>query len=187
MLLREFAVRQGSGGAGRWQGGDGAVRRLRVHRADDGSALSGHLGRFGPTAWPAAPPEAGTQPSGTRRQQHRRVGGAAQRVSGRHAGDQRPPAVDTGVVPAPDAGGSARDTLTLCDRDAAAGDSCRSPGCSSPPGCSRAVHRPNPRRALCDAAVTITHLFRSDRHQKRATQARGQRQLPSRTTCSRSM
>lgn len=54
-------------------------------------------------------------------------------------------------VPAPDAGGNARDTLTLCDRDAAAGDSCRSPRLQQPPGCSRAVHRPNPRRALLAA------------------------------------
>jgi 5-oxoprolinase (ATP-hydrolysing) len=27
--LEEFAIRRGSGGAGRWRGGDGAVRRVR--------------------------------------------------------------------------------------------------------------------------------------------------------------
>ncbi len=29
VLLEEFAVRRGSGGAGRWRGGDGGVRRIR--------------------------------------------------------------------------------------------------------------------------------------------------------------
>lgn len=29
VLLEEFAIRRGSGGIGRWRGGDGAVRRLR--------------------------------------------------------------------------------------------------------------------------------------------------------------
>lgn len=42
VLLREFAVRQGSGGAGRWQGGDGAVRRLEFTEPMTVSTLSGH-------------------------------------------------------------------------------------------------------------------------------------------------
>jgi 5-oxoprolinase (ATP-hydrolysing) len=29
VVMEEFSIRRGSGGAGRWQGGDGAVRRLR--------------------------------------------------------------------------------------------------------------------------------------------------------------
>jgi 5-oxoprolinase (ATP-hydrolysing) len=37
-----FAVRRGSGGAGRWRGGDGAVRRLRFTEAVTVSTLSGH-------------------------------------------------------------------------------------------------------------------------------------------------
>ncbi|WP_156721409.1 hydantoinase B/oxoprolinase family protein [Streptomyces apocyni] len=42
VLLEEFAVREGSGGAGRWRGGDGAVRRLRFREAVTVSTLSGH-------------------------------------------------------------------------------------------------------------------------------------------------
>jgi 5-oxoprolinase (ATP-hydrolysing) len=29
VLLEEFSIRRGSGGAGRWRGGDGSVRRIR--------------------------------------------------------------------------------------------------------------------------------------------------------------
>ncbi|OBJ74201.1 hydantoinase B/oxoprolinase family protein [Mycobacterium sp. 1274756.6] len=42
VLLREFAVRRGSGGAGRWPGGDGAVRRLEFTEPMTVSVLSGH-------------------------------------------------------------------------------------------------------------------------------------------------
>ncbi|MGW0086429.1 hydantoinase B/oxoprolinase family protein [Streptomyces sp. NPDC003393] len=40
--LEEFSVRRGSGGAGRWRGGDGAVRRLRFLEAMTVSTLSQH-------------------------------------------------------------------------------------------------------------------------------------------------
>ncbi|MFI9615428.1 hydantoinase B/oxoprolinase family protein [Streptomyces sp. NPDC052023] len=40
--LEEFAVRRGSGGAGRWRGGDGAVRRIRFHEPMTVSTLSQH-------------------------------------------------------------------------------------------------------------------------------------------------
>lgn len=40
--LDEFAVRPGSGGAGRWIGGDGAVRRIRFHQPMTVSTLSQH-------------------------------------------------------------------------------------------------------------------------------------------------
>ncbi|GGI99528.1 hydantoinase B/oxoprolinase family protein [Streptomyces brasiliensis] len=40
--LDEFAVRQGSGGAGRWRGGDGALRRIRFHEPMTVSTLSQH-------------------------------------------------------------------------------------------------------------------------------------------------
>ncbi|MGW4565645.1 hydantoinase B/oxoprolinase family protein [Streptomyces sp. NPDC004561] len=40
--LEEFAVRRGSGGTGRWRGGDGAVRRIRFLEAMTVSALSQH-------------------------------------------------------------------------------------------------------------------------------------------------
>ncbi|MFJ1556040.1 hydantoinase B/oxoprolinase family protein [Streptomyces mirabilis] len=40
--LEEFAVRTGSGGAGRWSGGDGAVRRIRFQQPMTVSTLSQH-------------------------------------------------------------------------------------------------------------------------------------------------
>ncbi|MFF4488225.1 hydantoinase B/oxoprolinase family protein [Streptomyces sp. NPDC001544] len=42
VLLEEFAVRRGSGGDGRWRGGDGAVRRIRFCEAMTVSTLSQH-------------------------------------------------------------------------------------------------------------------------------------------------
>ncbi|WP_147944132.1 hydantoinase B/oxoprolinase family protein [Microbispora sp. CSR-4] len=42
VLLEEFAVRHGSGGAGRWRGGDGAVRRIRFREPMTVSVLSSH-------------------------------------------------------------------------------------------------------------------------------------------------
>jgi 5-oxoprolinase (ATP-hydrolysing) len=42
VLLESFAIRHGSGGAGRWPGGDGAVRRLRFREPVMVSTLSGH-------------------------------------------------------------------------------------------------------------------------------------------------
>ncbi|MFE2044477.1 hydantoinase B/oxoprolinase family protein [Streptomyces sp. NPDC059477] len=42
VLLDEFAVRRGSGGDGRWPGGDGAVRRIRFREPMTVSTLSQH-------------------------------------------------------------------------------------------------------------------------------------------------
>ncbi|MEV8319654.1 hydantoinase B/oxoprolinase family protein [Streptomyces sp. NPDC059900] len=42
VLLEEFAVRGGSGGTGRWRGGDGAVRRIRFREPMTVSTLSQH-------------------------------------------------------------------------------------------------------------------------------------------------
>jgi 5-oxoprolinase (ATP-hydrolysing) len=42
VLLDSFAVRPGSGGAGRWRGGDGAVRRVRFREPMTVSTLSSH-------------------------------------------------------------------------------------------------------------------------------------------------
>ncbi|MGV9277139.1 hydantoinase B/oxoprolinase family protein [Streptomyces griseosporeus] len=42
VLLEEFSVRRGSGGAGRWRGGDGAVRRIRFQEPMTVSTLSQH-------------------------------------------------------------------------------------------------------------------------------------------------
>jgi 5-oxoprolinase (ATP-hydrolysing) len=42
VFVESFAIRRGSGGAGRWRGGDGAVRRLRFREPVQVSVLSGH-------------------------------------------------------------------------------------------------------------------------------------------------
>jgi 5-oxoprolinase (ATP-hydrolysing) len=42
VLVESFAVRRNSGGAGRWRGGDGAVRRLRFREGVEASVLSNH-------------------------------------------------------------------------------------------------------------------------------------------------
>jgi 5-oxoprolinase (ATP-hydrolysing) len=42
VLLERFAIRRGSGGAGRWRGGDGAVRRVRFLAPMTAAILSGH-------------------------------------------------------------------------------------------------------------------------------------------------
>jgi 5-oxoprolinase (ATP-hydrolysing) len=45
VLVDSFAIRRGSGGAGRWQGGEGAVRRIRFREPMTVSTLSGHRRR----------------------------------------------------------------------------------------------------------------------------------------------
>jgi 5-oxoprolinase (ATP-hydrolysing) len=42
VLLEEFSIRRGSGGAGRWRGGDGTVRRLRFLQPMTAAILSNH-------------------------------------------------------------------------------------------------------------------------------------------------
>jgi 5-oxoprolinase (ATP-hydrolysing) len=42
VIVEEFSVRQGSGGAGQWRGGDGAVRRIRFLEPMTVSTLAGH-------------------------------------------------------------------------------------------------------------------------------------------------
>ncbi len=42
VLLESFEVRHGSGGAGKWRGGDGAVRRVRFLQGMTAAILSGH-------------------------------------------------------------------------------------------------------------------------------------------------
>jgi 5-oxoprolinase (ATP-hydrolysing) len=42
VLVDSFSVRRGSGGTGRWRGGDGAVRKLRFREPMTVSTLSGH-------------------------------------------------------------------------------------------------------------------------------------------------
>lgn len=42
VLLREYAIRRGSGGSGRWHGGDGGLRRLEFREPMTVSVLTGH-------------------------------------------------------------------------------------------------------------------------------------------------
>ncbi|ELB86574.1 hydantoinase B/oxoprolinase family protein (plasmid) [Rhodococcus opacus] len=42
VLLEDFSIRRGSGGNGRWHGGDGGVRRIRFQEPMTVSTLSGH-------------------------------------------------------------------------------------------------------------------------------------------------
>ncbi|MFN7087107.1 MAG: hydantoinase B/oxoprolinase family protein, partial [Burkholderiales bacterium] len=42
VLLEEFSIRRGSGGKGKWRGGDGAVRRMRFLETMTAAILSGH-------------------------------------------------------------------------------------------------------------------------------------------------
>jgi 5-oxoprolinase (ATP-hydrolysing) len=42
VLLESFEIRKGSGGAGKWHGGNGIVRRVRFLEAMTGAILSGH-------------------------------------------------------------------------------------------------------------------------------------------------
>jgi 5-oxoprolinase (ATP-hydrolysing) len=42
VLLEAFEIRRGSGGAGRWRGGDGAVRKIRFRESMQASILSNH-------------------------------------------------------------------------------------------------------------------------------------------------
>jgi len=42
VTLESFAIRRGSGGDGRYRGGDGVVRRVRFHQSMQLSLLTGH-------------------------------------------------------------------------------------------------------------------------------------------------
>jgi 5-oxoprolinase (ATP-hydrolysing) len=42
VLLEAFEIRRGSGGAGKWRGGDGAIRRIRFRESMQASILSNH-------------------------------------------------------------------------------------------------------------------------------------------------
>jgi 5-oxoprolinase (ATP-hydrolysing) len=75
VLVDSFEVRSGSGGAGRWRGGDGAVRRLRFREPVTVSTLSGHR-RVPPYGM------AGGQPGGLGRNYVERVDGSVVELAG---------------------------------------------------------------------------------------------------------
>jgi len=78
VLLESFAVRRGSGGAGRHHGGNGVVRRIRFREAMTAAILSGHR---------RVPPYglAGGAPGALGRNWVERAGGGVERFGGTHA------------------------------------------------------------------------------------------------------
>ncbi|MEU1627568.1 hydantoinase B/oxoprolinase family protein [Streptomyces sp. NPDC020096] len=96
VLLEEFAIRPDSGGAGRWRGGDGAVRRIRFREAMTVSTLSGHR---------RVPPYglAGGAPGSLGANRVERADGTVTRMGGCDSVDVRPG--DVLVVETPGGGG----------------------------------------------------------------------------------
>jgi 5-oxoprolinase (ATP-hydrolysing) len=83
VFLDEFAVRAGSGGAGRWRGGDGAVRRIRFREPMTVSTLTGHR-RVPPYGM------AGGEPGGLGRNRILRADGSVTELSGCDKADVAP-------------------------------------------------------------------------------------------------
>ncbi|MFK0111877.1 hydantoinase B/oxoprolinase family protein [Streptomyces sp. NPDC091217] len=94
--LDEFAVRRGSGGAGRWHGGDGAVRRIRFLEPMTVSTLSQHR-RVPPYGM------AGGAPGALGANRVERADGTVTELGGSDAADVRPD--DVLVIETPGGGG----------------------------------------------------------------------------------
>ncbi|WTB85065.1 hydantoinase B/oxoprolinase family protein [Streptomyces cellulosae] len=94
--LDEFAVRRGSGGAGRWRGGDGAVRRIRFLEPMTVSTLSQHR-RVPPYGM------AGGLPGATGANRIERADGTVSRLAGSDSADVGPG--DVLVIETPGGGG----------------------------------------------------------------------------------
>ncbi|MPY98290.1 MAG: 5-oxoprolinase [Actinophytocola sp.] len=94
--VEEFAVRRGSGGSGRWHGGDGAVRRLRFTEPMTVSTLSGHR-RVPPYGM------AGGSPGALGRNQVQRADGSVEDLPGCGSADLA--AGDVLIVETPGGGG----------------------------------------------------------------------------------
>ncbi|MFF4546507.1 hydantoinase B/oxoprolinase family protein [Streptomyces sp. NPDC001435] len=97
--LDEFAVRRGSGGAGRWAGGDGAVRRIRFHEPMTVSTLSQHR-RVPPYGM------AGGDPGGLGANRVERADGTVTELGGSDSADVGPD--DVLVIETPGGGGYGR-------------------------------------------------------------------------------
>jgi 5-oxoprolinase (ATP-hydrolysing) len=99
VLLDEFAIRRGSGGEGRWRGGDGGVRRLRFLEPMTVSTLSGHR-RVPPYGM------AGGSPGALGANRVHRVDGTVQRLTGSDSVEVA--ADDVLVIETPGGGGYGR-------------------------------------------------------------------------------
>jgi len=96
VLLQDFSIRRGSGGAGRWRGGDGAVRRVRFLEAMTAAMLSGHR-RVPPYGM------AGGAAGATGRNAVERADGTIVELDGCAATDMRPG--DVFIIETPGGGG----------------------------------------------------------------------------------
>ena len=96
VLLRRFAIRRGSGGAGRWRGGCGVVRRIEFREAMTAAILSGHR---------RVPPFGlcGGSPGDVGRNRVERADGAIETLSGTDRTEMR--RGDVFVVETPGGGG----------------------------------------------------------------------------------
>ncbi|GAA1417795.1 hydantoinase B/oxoprolinase family protein [Streptomyces thermospinosisporus] len=94
--LEEFSVRRGSGGAGRWRGGDGAVRRIRFLEPMTVSTLSQHR-RVPPYGM------AGGEPGALGANRIHRADGTVTELAGSDSADVRPG--DVLVIETPGGGG----------------------------------------------------------------------------------
>ncbi len=96
VLVQAFSIRRGSGGRGRWQGGDGVVRRILFREPMTAAILSGHriIRPFGMAG--GAPGEAG-------RNTLERVGGAIKVLGGTDRTEMAPG--DVFVIETPGGGG----------------------------------------------------------------------------------
>ena len=101
VLLRSFAIRRNSGGAGRQRGGDGVVRRLEFREAMTAAILSGHR---------RVPPFGlcGGSSAALGRNRVERAGGATETLSGTDRTEMRPG--DVFAIETPGGGGFGRAT-----------------------------------------------------------------------------
>jgi 5-oxoprolinase (ATP-hydrolysing) len=96
VLLESFSVRRGSGGAGRWRGGDGIVRRVRFREPMTAAILSSHR-RIPPFGM------AGGAPGEVGRNWVERVDGSLERLGGCDQREMQPG--DVFVISTPSGGG----------------------------------------------------------------------------------
>jgi len=100
VLLERFAIRRGSGGGGRWRGGNGAVRRIRFLEPMTAAILSGHR-RIAPYG------TAGGEPGAVGRNWVERTDGAHTELGG--ADKTEVGAGDVFVIETPGGGGFGRE------------------------------------------------------------------------------
>ncbi len=99
VVLESFAIRHGSGGAGKWRGGDGVVRRIRFREAMIAAILSSHR---------KVPPYGleGGGPGAVGRNLVERANGTREEFGGTHVVEMRPG--DAFVIETPGGGGYGR-------------------------------------------------------------------------------